>query len=190
MCHVLVTSFCFNEGMQPQDWIKRKNQRTVLQSLVREVEKQEKKMVETMEEREVFDYMISKLNFCKRRLAFSYKEVQGYYALRKGDICYIDFGQAYVMEIGYLHFGLILAFCHQKAFVVPMTGKCREHKDYIYPLGQIPGLYKESYLFLNDAKWINTARIIDVKGHLDPDGELFQTIQKSVVRCIGVRCQE
>ena len=187
MCHVLVTSFCLNEDMEPQDWIKRKNRRTSVQALVCEAEKQEKKMLQTMESREVFDYMISKLNFCKRRLAFSYKEVQGHYTLRKGDICYIDFGQAYVMEIGYLHFGLILAFCHQKAFVVPMTGKCREDKEYIFPLGQISGLYKESYLFLNDAKWINTARIIDIKGHLDPEAGLFQTIQKSVVRCIGVK---
>ena len=67
-----------------------------------------------------------------------------------------------------------------------MTGKpIRKMKSHLFALGEIPGLYKESCLFLNDAKWINTARIIDVKGHIDPKGKQFQQILKCVCECIG-----
>ena len=45
---------------------------------------------------------------------------------------------------------------------------------------------KNSVLFMNDAKWINTARIIDVKAHLDRQGELFQEIKARVIHCLNV----
>ena len=144
-------------------------------------------MLKALNPNEVYDYMISKLNFCQRKQAYTCKEILSQIQIRKGDICFIDFGQAYLMEIGYQHFGLILAFKHHKAFVVPMTGKpIRKMKSHLFALGEISGLYKESCLFLNDAKWINTARIIDVKGHIDPKGKQFQQILKCVCECIGV----
>ncbi|MCB6585625.1 hypothetical protein, partial [Streptococcus gordonii] len=36
--------------------------------------------------------------------------------------CYIDFGNAFIEEIGFQHFGLILSLCKNKAYVVPMSG--------------------------------------------------------------------
>ena len=42
--------------------------------------------------------------------------------IRVGDICYIDFGNAFIEEIGFQHFGLILSLCKNKAYVVPMSG--------------------------------------------------------------------
>ncbi|WP_297238075.1 hypothetical protein [uncultured Faecalicoccus sp.] len=176
--------------MEPKEWLKQ-HDLSVLDQLIRQAQEQEKKMLESLTQKEVFDYMISKLNFCQRKRAYSYKEVLSGCRVRVGDICFIDFGQAYIMEIGYLHFGLILAFKHNKAFVVPMTGKIsRQPKDHLYSLGNVPGLNKESCLFLNDAKWINTARIIDIKGHLDPSGKQFCRIKKSVIECIGAGNKE
>ena len=189
MCHFLVTSFCFDEYMEPKEWLKQKEygiSAYALKQLIHQAKKEEMEMLKALNPNEVYDYMISKLNFCQRKQAYNYKEILPQIRIRKGDICFIDFGQAYLMEIGYQHFGLILAFKHHKALVVPMTGKpIRKMKSHLFALGEIPGLYKESCLFLNDAKWINTARIIDVKGHIDPKGKQFQQILKCVCECIG-----
>lgn len=51
-------------------------------------------------------------------------------------------------------------------------------------LGKIKGMNKESVLFINDAKWINTARIIDIKAHLDKNSELFKDIKERVKDCL------
>ena len=79
-----------------------------------------------------------------------------------------------------------MAIVHFKALIIPMTSNPntyrkslnQEEGQYLYPLGWIDGLYKESVLFLNDAKFINTARIIDVKAHLDTDSEMFLEIKE------------
>ena len=55
---------------------------------------------------------------------------------------------------------------------------------YLFPLGTIEGLYKESVLFLNDAKFINTARIIDVKAHIPVDSEMFLKIKSKLKNLI------
>ena len=115
--------------------------------------------------------------------------------IRVGDICYIDFGEAYIAEIGYQHFGLIITIFHNKAFVVPMSGNHTAYlqayskenpkgKRHLMRLGKIKGMNKESVLFINDAKWINTARIIDVKAHLRRDSELFREIKDRVKNCL------
>ena len=110
-----------------------------------------------------------------------------------GDICFIDFGRAYITEAGYQHFGLVLKVFNGKAFVIPMTSnheawlKAYDEKDnpeglkHLYRLGYVEGLYKESVLFLNDGKYINTARIIDVKGNLPVNGIKFRDIQKHFI---------
>lgn len=175
--------------MEPKDWLKQKENLLASKQISRicaEAWDKEKQLLARLSPEEVFDYMISKLNFCARKQSYSYKDILSGIHLQKGDICFIDFGQAYLMETGYLHFGLILAFKHHKAFVVPMTGKAiRQSKSHLLILGEIPGLYKQSCLFLNDAKWINTARIIDIKGHVDPNSDQFQRIRKRVLECIG-----
>ena len=59
-------------------------------------------------------------------------------------------------------------------------------KRHLMRLGKLKGMNKNSVLFINDAKWINTARIIDVKAHLDRQGELFQEIKERVIHCLNI----
>lgn len=102
---------------------------------------------------------------------------------------------SYTNEIGFQHFGLIINIFHNKAFVVPMSGNrsayqqaySKEHpkgKRHLMRLGKVKGMNKESVLFINDAKWINTARIIDVKAHLDRSSELFMDIKERTKSCL------
>ena len=102
-----------------------------------------------------------------------------------GDICYIDYGMAYLWETGYQHFGLILSIRNGKAFVVPVSGSTRalagaDKRSHVMHLGMIEGMNKPSILYINDAKWINTARILDIKAHLDHKRQLFYDIKQNV----------
>ena len=133
--------------------------------------------------RESVQRLISEKNYNVRRNIQSSKAMG--LQVYPGDICYIDFGQAYLYEAGYQHFGLVLSIVHYKALVIPMTSNPQTYqkafgKDgtYLYPLGKIEGRNRESVLFLNDAKFINTARIIDVKAHLDVAGPKFKAIKE------------
>ena len=47
-------------------------------------------------------------------------------------------------------------------------------------IGLIPGLIRPSVLFLNDLRFINTARVIDVKAYISPDSSLFKRIEERV----------
>lgn len=96
-------------------------------------------------------------------------------------------------EVGYQHFGLVLAMKNGKIFVVPMSGNSSAYhraydpvshmgKRHLMRLPEIEGLNKASVLFLNDAKWINSARVIDVKAHIDPNSHLFDKIKKCVMQ--------
>lgn len=107
-----------------------------------------------------------------------------------GDICYMDFGQAYLNEAGYQHFGLVVSICNKKALVVPMTSNAATYarawdpktnpqgKKHLMRLPEIRGLYKKSVLFLNDIKFINTARIIRITGHLSVRCATFHEIKE------------
>lgn len=147
-----------------------------------------------MEVQDALPKLISELNYYQRRDKVSSGELG--VDIRRGDICYIDYGEAYVCEIGYQHFGLILSLFHNKAFVVPMSGNYEAYqkayskdnpkgKKHLMRFGKITGMYKESVLYINDAKFINTARIIDVKAHLDTDSSLFHEIRERVLQCLG-----
>lgn len=127
--------------------------------------------------------LVSEKNYNTRRNIASSKSLG--FSIQPGDVCYTDFGQAYLYEAGYQHFGLVISVVHFKALIIPMTSNPQTYKKsltvdgtYLFPLGTIEGLYKESVLFLNDAKFINTARIIDVKAHLDVHSALFISIKK------------
>ena len=48
----------------------------------------------------------------------------------------------------------------------------------------IEGLTKVSVLFINDSKWINTSRIIEIKAHIDVNGEIFKEVQKRIIEMI------
>ena len=47
--------------------------------------------------------------------------------------------------------------------------------------GLINGLIRESVLFLNDAKFINSARIIDKKAYISPYSPLFRKIKNRLM---------
>lgn len=143
--------------------------------------------------KEAIPRLVSEQNLRERRNAGSCGELG--VDIRIGDICYIDFGEAYIAEIGYQHFGIIITMFHNKAFVVPMSGNHSAYmqayskdnpkgKRHLMRLGKVKGMNKESVLFINDAKWINTARIIDVKAHLRKDSELFLAIKERAKQCL------
>ena len=54
-------------------------------------------------------------------------------------------------------------------------------RTHLMRLGQLPGMAKPSVLFLNDMKYVNTARIIDIKAHLDTDRALFAKIRRRML---------
>ena len=179
--------------MEPNEWQKKKNNKTTeyTQKITSQARVAEEKLLSGLNENEVYDYMLSKLNFCQRKQMYSSLEATVY--IKVGDICFTDFGLAYLSEVGYQHFGLVLAMKHGKIFVVPMSGNSSAyHKAYdpvshtgkrhLMRLPEIEGLNKSSVLFLNDAKWINSARVIDVKAHIAPDSYLFEKIKKCVLQ--------
>ncbi len=109
------------------------------------------------------------------------------HSLNVGDVCYIDYGPMYQYEAGYQHFGIVLKLAHYKAFVVPLTSNTTTHqsdKDHVFKVGLIEGLTKHSICFLNDAKFINTSRIIDVYGHLSVHDERFIQLRRKVFETI------
>lgn len=108
----------------------------------------------------------------------------------KGDICYLDYGQTYLNEAGFQHFGLVVTVFEKKALIIPMTSnrityekaydpvERPDGRKHLMRLGQIRGMNKPSVLFLNDARFINTARIIDVKSHISPRSKTFHDVQE------------
>lgn len=109
--------------------------------------------------------------------------------VRPGDICWMDYGQAYLNEMGYQHFGLIITICNHKALVIPLTSNesayARAYDPVDNPLGNrclmriglIPGLRKASTLYLNDMKFLNTARMFEIRAHLEQNDPLFIEIK-------------
>jgi len=116
--------------------------------------------------------------------------------VNRGDVCFIDFGQAYRHEAGYQHFGLVLSKLNGKIFVIPMTSNPDAYRQafdgiqnpqgkvHLMRFGQICGLNRPSVLFLNDCKFISPSRIIEIKGHLDETDEQFKRIQHRVASCL------
>ena len=109
--------------------------------------------------------------------------------VKPGDICCMDYGQSYLNEMGYQHFGLVMTVCSKKALVIPMTSNTKTYSKAYDPvnnpggrknlmqIGKIEGLTKPSVLFLNDVRFINTARVIDIKAHIPVEGKMFPEIQ-------------
>lgn len=135
--------------------------------------------------------MISEANWVERSRYFSGEDMGIF--VEPGDICYMDFGQQYLNEAGYQHFGLVMSICAKKALVIPMTSntatyaKAYDPKDNphgkknLMRIGKVDGLYKQSVLFLNDLRYVNTARVIDIKAHIPTDTTLFITAQKRML---------
>ncbi|MDD5881130.1 MAG: hypothetical protein PUG17_10025 [Stecheria intestinalis] len=131
--------------------------------------------------------MISEANWVLRNQYQSGEEIG--VRIDPGDICYMDFGQAYLNEMGYQHFGLCMNICRRKAFIIPMTSNPVHYaeaydevrnpcgKIHLMQIGKPEGLNKPSVLYMNDARYINTARVIEVKAHIPTDSELFREIR-------------
>lgn len=182
--------------MEPRKWIYEKEKLMKEQDLgpiIEDAFYQERMMILGLDDKEIFDYMVSKMNYCSRKQLVSSRQFD--IEIHPGDICFMDFGQAYQREIGYLHFGLVITIKQGKAFVVPLSGKYKTFleaydkesqtgKKHVMKLGYLPGLSKLSSLFLNDAKWINTSRIIEIKAHIDVESELFQEILERIIETI------
>lgn len=182
------------KNLEPKEWLAFKDTYLAneqLKTLTAQAEAEEEDMLNGLSDSEIFDYMISKLNFCRRKQLYSNDTVW----VSVGDICFIDFGMAYLQEAGYQHLGVVLATKNNKAFVVPMTSNGRtvrtakskknpDGRDHVLSIGKVRGLNKPSALFLNDAKWINTSRIIDVKGHISTESGIFRHIREEVKRLI------
>lgn len=178
--------------MEPKDWTQ--NRKLVLQNeklemLKKQVSIEEQTFLKQMDENEQFDYFVSKLNYFRRKNALSCLDFNVY--IRIGDICYIDYGLSYIHEIGYLHFGLIVSMNRDKVLVVPITGsntktmrKIGDTDDHIVNLGKIEGMRKICACYINDAKWINTARIIDVKSRIPVRSKQFQDIKQRLKESI------
>lgn len=110
--------------------------------------------------------------------------------VRPGDLAMIDYGQTYYNEAGFRHFGLVVSICVHKALVIPMTSNPETYRraydrsdnpggrKNLFRIGQVPGMDKKSVLFLNDARYINTARVIRVMAHIDTTDTMFTDIRK------------
>ncbi len=182
--------------MEPKEWMQKKRQilkTNHIKSLLQEANQEESDMLGTISNSEIFDYLVSKINYSQRKHLDSCEKLGVH--IRVGDICYIDYGMAYLYEIGYLHFGLVLSMRHGKAFVVPVSGSQRAYrqayskenprgKRHMMRLGKVEGLAKPSVLYINDAKWINTARVIDVKAHIQVQDALFKEIKQHTIEMI------
>jgi len=144
----------------------------------------------------VSQILLSRFNYNYRREFKSSELVK--IKVEVGDICYIDFGETYITEAGFQHFGLVLNLYNSKAFVLPMTSNNSMYlqsysptsypcgKKHLFRLGSVAGLSKPSVLFLNDGKYLNTARIINVIGHLDTRSEVFKQIKLQLAENLGL----
>ena len=149
-----------------------------------------KAYLESLGSFELLRELISELNY-RKRSSYKSSELIGFKA-RIGDICYIDFGKAYINEAGFQHFGLIIGQSNSKALVLPMSSNlsmynqsyCQDDfpvgKKHLFRLPMVPGLKRKSVLFLNDLKYINTARIISIKGNIHPKSPLFKAVIRRV----------
>ena len=142
---------------------------------------------EAMDPEHISRNLISEANWMVRSQCFSGEDLG--IRVKRGDICFVDFGQVYLNESGYQHFALVMAMSNKKALVVPMTSNAvtyrkaydaEENPDgsmHLMRLGRLKGLRKPSVLFLNDVKFVNTARIIEVIGNISPRSRLFHQVQ-------------
>ena len=154
--------------------------------------------ISKLNSKEAAKILLSTQNYIQRSML----KIHETFEVNVGDVCYIDFGQAYLNESGFQHFGIVISKLNGKVFVVPMTSNPYTYaqaydrienptgRKHLMRFGQRNGLNRESVLFINDCKFINPTRIIEVVGHLDINEPFFIKIQKRVGFCLfkeGVR---
>ncbi|MBO7703708.1 MAG: type II toxin-antitoxin system PemK/MazF family toxin [Solobacterium sp.] len=112
--------------------------------------------------------------------------------VHEGDICWLDYGQTFSNEMGYQHFGLVLSIWERKALIVPITSNPRawekagreNYRGHLMRIGQPEGLKKPSTLFLNDIRFINTARILYKRAYISPSSDLFLRIKSRLIEVL------
>ncbi len=154
--------------------------------------------ISKLNSKEAAKILLSTQNYIQRSML----KIHETFEVNVGDVCYIDFGQAYLNESGFQHFGIVISKLNGKVFVVPMTSNPYTYaqaydrienptgRKHLMRFGQRNGLNRESVLFINDCKFINPTRIIEIVGHLDINEPFFIKIQKRVGFCLfkeGVR---
>lgn len=117
--------------------------------------------------------------------------------VKVGDICYFEFGQAFLNEAGYQHFGLVVSIYNFKLWVIPMTSNhvmvsqsmnvLNEGKSHLFCIGKVQGLNKPSVLFMNDAKFLNGSRVISINGHIPPNSKMFKEIISKLYEYIFIK---
>lgn len=72
--------------MEPNEWQKYKNKKSTeyTQKITSQARIAEEQLLEGLNESEVYDYMLSKLNFCQRKQMYSSLEAKVFVKLSKG----------------------------------------------------------------------------------------------------------
>lgn len=143
-------------------------------------------------EREAFKEMCSGFNRMKRRNFWCCEGLD--LCVEVGDIVYMEFGQAFLNEAGFQHFGLVMQLWNRKALVVPMTSNQKSYetainvsdkgRSHLYYIGYVKGLSNHSTLFLNDIKMLNTSRIISINGSICPQSVMFKEIKQHLMKAL------
>lgn len=109
--------------------------------------------------------------------------------IQAGDLCFIDYGNAYRLEAGYQHLGFVFSVYKGKIFVIPMSSNQSAYlgaydkldnptgKKHLLRFKKSCGLKKNSILFLNDSKYLSPTRVIEIIGHLSITDPLYKLIQ-------------
>ena len=168
-----------------KEFNKLKNHNELMKSFISETNEYYK----NLSVKEALVRMVSEHNYKVRGKVLNCEDIG--VKIRIGDICYVDFGLNYLNEAGFQHFALIVAIKNHKALVIPMTSNSRavfeskhHKKPHLLYLGKLDGMNKESALFLNDMRFINTARIIDVKAHLKVKSFQFKQIKNKIIEIV------
>lgn len=140
------------------------------------------KFVSRLNTEERTHYLISLYNYIHRK-SLTGNEID----IKEGCICCVDFGNAYIKEIGYQHLAMVIQVVADKAFVVPIISKKTKYKSntqIILKKKKMKFLKNDSLLLLNDTKWINTSRIINIIGFINPESEFFHNIRSKIIQMI------
>lgn len=166
----------------------------LMQWYINEYIRRQKKYLENCTVKEARAFLLSEENRIRKK---NMKSCSCYGLwIKKGDVVFADFGEAYMCEVGYQHLAIVLNISGGKALIVPMSSNMNTvmnaYDEITNPQGNrqlmrikdCPYLEKESVLFLNDIKYISTARIIDVKGNIDVNSVLFRNINRRINQCL------
>ena len=127
----------------------------------------ERRVLATLGDKERKNYIRSMINWTKRKDIATSRVPDTWEMVEAGDIVFADFGVTYDMEIGAQHLGIVVSIVRGKAFVVPLTStKKFAWHDNIMTL-KSDCLDHESAVLCNDARFINTSRIIKKIGKAD-----------------------